>query len=127
MTAKHKTPIVKINRAVKEHLDAADRKLADRDTVKSSAELWAATRLSAVTVLKQRGLPHATDDEILLSIMALDQQENAAGKIQLSYSAASIFRDNATHDFLDLDDFLFCRPSATEFADQMQELAEANA
>ena len=127
MTATNKTPIVKINRAVKEHLDAADRKLADRDTVKSSAELWAATRLSAVTVLKQRGLPHATDDEILLSIMALDQQENAAGKIQLSYSAASIFRDNATHDFLDLDDFLFCRPSATEFADQMQELAEANA
>ena len=118
---------VKINRVVKEHLDAADRALADCDTVKSSRHLWQAVRIAAVSTLKARGLPHDTDDEILLSIMALDKREYAAGKIQLSYSAASIFRDNASHDFLELDEFLFCRPSATEFADRMQELSEANA
>ena len=126
-TPQPQAPFVKINRAVKEHLDAADRALADCDTVKSSRHLWQAVRIAAVSTLKARGLPHATDDEILLSIMTLDKQENADGKIQLSYSAASIFRDNSTHDFLELDEFLFCRPSATEFADRMQELSEANA
>ena len=126
-TPQPQAPFVKINRAVKEHLDAADRALADCDTVKSSAELWAATRLAAVLVLKQRGLPHDTDDEILLSISVVDEQENAAGSIQLKYGAAGIFRDNASHDFLELNEFLFCRPSATEFADCMQELLEKDA
>ena len=115
---------VSINRQVKVHLDAADRELMVADTVKSSAELWAAVRLAAVLTLKQRGLPHGTDDEILASIDILDDQENAAGKIKLKYGAAGIFRDNASHDFMELHEFLFCRPSATEFADWMQALLE---
>ena len=127
MTTFATAPTVKINRAVKAHLDAADRELMTIDLVKSSAELWAATRLSAVLTLKARNLPHETDAEILDSMGALDQQENAQGSILLNYSAASIFRDNAGHDFLDLEEFLFCRPSATEFADRMQELLEATA
>ena len=127
MTATVQPPFVKVNRAVKEHLDAADRALADGDTVKSSGHLWQAVRTAAVSTLKARGLPHDTDDEILTSIGVLDEQENTGGKIQLKYSAASIFRDNAAHDFLELDDFLFCRPSATMFADCMQALVEATA
>lgn len=124
MTAEHQTAFVKVNRVVKEHLDAADRAMADCDTVKSSRHLWQAVRIAAVSTLKARGLPHDTDDEILLSIMDLDNREKADGKIQLSYSAASIFRDNASHDFLELDEFLFCLPSAGEFADCMHELLE---
>ena len=127
MTATVQPPFIKVNRAVKEHLDAADRALADCDTVKSSGHLWQAVRTAAVSTLKARGLPHDTDDEILISIGVLDEQENTGGKIQLKYSAASIFRDNAAHDFLELDDFLFCRPSATMFADCMQALVEAAA
>ena len=115
---------VTVNRQVKAHLDAADRELMVADTVKSSAELWAAVRLAAVLTLKKRGLPHDTDDEILTSIGILDERENAAGKIKLKYGAAGIFRDNASHDFMELDEFLFCRPSATEFADCMQALLE---
>ena len=122
MTAAKTSDTVKINRQVKAHLDAADRELMVADTVKSSAELWAAVRLAAVLTLKQRGLPHETDDEILESIGVLDEQEKAAGKIELKYGAAGIFRDNASHDFMDLEEFLFCRPSATEFADYMQAL-----
>ena len=127
MTTVATTQTVKINRAVKAHLDAADRELMTVDLVKSSAELWAATRLSAVLTLKARNLPHETDDEILDSITALDEQENAGGSILLKYGAAGIFRDNAGHDFLDLEEFLFCRPSATEFADCMQALLEKGA
>ena len=115
---------VTINRQVKAHLDAADRELMVADTVKSSAELWAAVRLAAVLTLKKRGLPHDTDSEIFDSINALDEQENAGGRISLKYSSVTIFRDNASHDFMELDDFLFCRPGATEFADCMQELQE---
>ena len=115
---------VKINRRVKAHLDAADRALMVPDMVKSSAELWAAVRLAAVLTLKQRDLPHETDDEITQSVGVLDEQENAEGKIKLKYGAAGIFRDNASHDFMDLEEFLFCRPSATEFADWMQALLE---
>ena len=115
---------VKINRQVKAHLDAADRELMVSDTVKSSAELWAAVRLAAVLTLKRRGLPHDTDAEIFESINVLDEQEKAKGKILLKYGAASTFRDNASHDFMDLGDFLFCRPAATEFADCMQALLE---
>ena len=118
---------VKINRQVKAHLDAADRELMVADTVKSSAELWAAVRLAAVLTLKRRGLPHETDDEIVQSVGVLDEQENADGKIKLKYGAAGIFRDNASHDFMDLEEFLFCRPSATEFADCMQTLLENEA
>ena len=124
MTAAKINETVKINRQVKAHLDAADRELMVADTVKSSAELWAAVRLAAVLTLKRRGLPHESDDEILESIGILDDQESAAGKIKLKYGAAGIFRDNASHDFMDLDEFLFCRPSATEFADYMQALLE---
>ena len=124
MTTSAINQTVKLNRAVKEHLDAADRELMTIELVKSSAELWAAVRLSAALTLKQRGLPYGTDDEILASITALDHQEKAGGKIKLQYSAASIFRDNAAHDFLELDEFLFCRPTATEFADRMQEILE---
>ena len=126
-TPQPQAPFVKINRAVKEHLDAADRALADCDTVKSSRHLWQAVRIAAVSTLEARGLPHDTDDEILLSISVVDEQENAAGSIQLKYGAAGIFRDNASHDFLELNEFLFCRPSATEFADCMQELLEKDA
>ena len=122
MTATVQPPFVKVNRAVKEHLDAADRALADGDTVKSSGHLWQAVRIAAVSTLKARGLPHDTDDEILISIGVLDEQEKVAGSLQLKYGAASIFRDNANHDFLEMDDFLFCLPSAGEFADWMQEL-----
>lgn len=124
MTAAETSETVKINRQVKAHLDAADRELMVADTVKSSAELWAAVRLAAVLTLKGRGLPHETDDEIMESIGVLDEQEKAAGKIKLKYGAAGIFRDNASHDFMDLEEFLFCRPSATEFADYMQALLE---
>ena len=124
MTAAEISETVKINRQVKAHLDAADRELMVTDTVKSSAELWAAVRLAAVLTLKKRSLPHESDDEILESIGILDDQEDAAGKIKLKYGAAGIFRDNASHDFMDLDEFLFCRPSATEFADYMQALLE---
>ena len=115
---------VKINRQVKAHLDAADRELMVMDTVKSSAELWAAVRLAAVLTLKKRGLPHDSDGEIFESIKVLDEQEKAKGAILLKYGAASSFRDNATHDYMDLEEFLFCRPSATEFADCMQDLLE---
>ena len=115
---------VKVNRAVKEHLDAADHALAGCDTVKSSRHLWQAVRIAAVTTLKVRGLPHDTDDDILLSIGVVDEQENAAGAIQLKYGAAGIFRDNANHDFMELSEFLFCLPAAGEFADCMQELLE---
>ena len=127
MSATDQPPFVKINRAVKEHLDGAEQALADCDTVKSSGHLWQAVRIAAVSTLKARGLAHDTDDDILISIGVLDEQEKAAGKIQLKYSSASIFRDNAAHDFLELDDFLFCRPSATMFADCMQALVEATA
>ena len=122
MTATVQPPFIKVNRAVKEHLDAADRALADCDTVKSSGHLWQAVRTAAISTFKARGLPHDTDDEILLSIGVLDEQENTEGAIQLKYGAAGIFRDNANHDFLELADFLFCLPSAGEFADCMQEL-----
>ena len=122
MSATGQPIFVKVNRAVKEHLDAADRALADGDTVKSSGHLWQAVRIAAVSTLKARGLPHDTDDEILTSIGVLDEQEKAAGSLQLKYGAAGIFRDNANHDFLEMDDFLFCLPSAGEFADCMQEL-----
>lgn len=115
---------VKVNRAVKEHLDAADQALADCNTVKSSGHLWQAVRTAAVCTLQARGLPHDTDDDILLSIGVVDEQENAAGIIKLKYGAAGIFRDNANHDFMELDEFLFCLPSAGEFADCMQELLE---
>ena len=124
MTATEQPAFVKINRAVKEHLDAADQALADCDTVKSSGHLWQAVRIAAVSTLKARGLPHDSDDDILTSMGVLDEQEKAAGSLQLKYGAASIFRDNANHDFLELDDFLFCRPSAGEFADRMQEILE---
>ena len=122
MTAAETDQTVKINRQVKHHLDAADRELMVMDTVKSSAELWAAVRLAAVITLKRRGLPHETDDEIRESIGILDGVEKAKGKIKLHYSSVTIFRDNAGHDFMELDEFLFCRPGATEFADCMQEL-----
>ena len=124
MTAAETDQIVKINRQVKAHLDAADRELMVLDTVKSSKELWAAVRLAAVLTLKQRGLPHETDSDILESIQALDEQEKAKGAILLKYGAASSFRDNASHDYMDLEEFLFCRPSATEFADCMQDVLE---
>lgn len=124
MTAAETDQIVKINRQVKAHLDAADRELMVLDTVKSSKELWAAVRLAAVLTLKQRGLPHETDSDILESIQALDEQEKAKGTILLKYGAASSFRDNASHDYMDLEEFLFCRPSATEFADCMQDVLE---
>ena len=124
MTAAATSETVTINRQVKAHLDAADRALMIPDTVKSSAELWAAVRLAAVLTLKQRGLPHQTDDEIMESVGVLDERENAGGKIKLKYGAAGIFRDNASHDFMDLEEFLFCRPSATEFADRMQAMLE---
>ena len=124
MTSVETTETVKINRQVKAHLDAADRALMDLDTVKSSAELWAAVRLSAVLALKQRGLPHCSDADIFQSVQALDDQEKAQGGIVLKYGAASIFRDNSSHDFMDLEEFLFCRPSATEFADCMQDILE---
>ncbi len=124
MTAAETDQTVKINRQVKAHLDAADRELMVLDTVKSSKELWAAVRLAAVLTLKQRGLPHETDSDILESIQALDEQEKAKGTILLKYGAASSFRDNASHDYMDLEEFLFCRPSATEFADCMQDVLE---
>ena len=115
---------VKINHSIKEHLDAADRALMTANLVKSSAELWAAARLSAVQTLQARRLPHDADAEILASIKALDAAENADGKILSAYLGARIFHNNAGHDFLDLDEFLFCRPGAAEFIDRMQALAD---
>ena len=115
---------VKINRAVKERLDAADRELMIINLVKSSEELWAGVRLAVVLTLKQCNLPHETDDEIFTSLETLDKQENAKRRILESYQAVRIFHDNASHDFLELEEFLFCRPSATEFVDRMQELCE---
>ncbi len=113
---------IKINRQVKAHLDAADRALMLPDTVKSSARLWAAVRLAAVLTLKRRGLPHETDNEILESIKAIDDDEGAKGKIVRKYLEVRGFHHNAENDYMDLEDFLFCRPGATEFVDRMQEL-----
>ena len=75
MTTTDTSQTVSINRQVKKHLDAADQALMLPDTVKSSAELWAAVRLAAVITLQQRGLPHETDDEIWESMKALDEDE----------------------------------------------------
>ena len=122
MTTTDTSQTVSINRQVKKHLDAADRELMLPDTVKSSAELWAAVRLAAVITLQQRGLPHETDADIFESIKLLDEQEDADGAILVMYGAASSFRDNASHDYMDLEDFLYCRPAATEFADCMHAL-----
>lgn len=124
MTAAETSETVKINRQVKAHLDAADRELMVADTVKSSAELWAAVRLAAVLTLKQRGLPHGTDDEIMESIKAMDDAESADGKIVRKYLGVRGFYYNAENDYMELDDFLFCRPGATEFVDRMQEMYE---
>ena len=124
MTAAKTSETVKINRQVKAHLDAADRELMVADTVKSSAELWAAVRLAAVLTLKRRGLTHESDDEITMSMEMMDEDEKAKRRVIESYQAAKIFNDNANHDFLDLGEFLFCRPGATEFVDLMQELYE---
>ena len=126
MTASETSQTVKINRQVKAHLDAADRELMVADTVKSSAELWAAVRLAAVLTLKQRGLPHETDDAILESIKAVDDDEGAKGKIVRKYLEVRGFHHNAENDYMDLEDFLFCRPGATEFVDRMQELQAKN-
>ena len=124
MTAAETSETVKINRQVKAHLDAADRELMVADTVKSSAELWAAVRLAAVLTLKRRGLPHGTDDEIMESIKAMDDTERAEGKIVRKYLGVRGFYYNAENDYMELDEFLFCRPGATEFVDRMQELYE---
>ena len=124
MTAAETSETVKINRQVKAHLDAADRELMVLDTVKSSKELWAAVRLAAVLTLKQRGLPHGTDDEIMESIKAMDDAESADGKIVRKYLGVRGFYYNAENDYMELDDFLFCRPGATEFVDRMQEMYE---
>jgi len=117
---------VKINRQVKAHLDAADRELMVADTVKSSAELWAAVRLAAVVTLKKWGLPHASDEEIMESIKVVDDSERAEGRIVRKYLVVRGFHHNAENDYMELDDFLFCRPGATEFVDQMQELFDKN-
>lgn len=122
MTSAEVNETVKINRQVKAHLDAADRELMVADTVKSSAELWAAVRLAAVITLKRRGLPHETDADIMESIKAVDDTEGADGKIVRKYLVVRGFHHNAENDYMELDDFLFCRPGATEFVDQMQEL-----
>ena len=124
MTAAETSETVKVNRKVKAHLDAADRELMVADTVKSSAELWAAVRLAAVITLKQRGLPHGTDDEIMESIKVVDDVESAEGKIVRKYMGVRGFYYNAENDYMELDEFLFCRPGATEFVDKMQELYE---
>lgn len=124
MTAAETDQTVKINRQVKAHLDAADRALMVPDTVKSSAELWAAVRLAAVLTLKRRGLPHDTDDQLLESIKAVDEAEEAKGKIVRKYLEVRGFHHNAENDYMDLEDFLFCRPGATEFVDHMQALCE---
>ena len=124
MTAAEISETVKINRQVKAHLDAADRELMVADTVKSSTELWAAVRLAAVLTLKKRGLPHDTDDDIMESIKAVDDAEGAKGKIVRKYLGVRGFHYNAENDYMELDDFLFCRPGATEFVDRMQELYE---
>ena len=125
MTAAETSETVKINRQVKAHLDAADRELMVADTVKSSAELWAAVRLAAVlTAETARAAPHESDDEITMSMEMMDEDEKAKRRVIESYQAAKIFNDNANHDFLDLGEFLFCRPGATEFVDLMQELYE---
>ena len=125
MTSVETNETVKINRQVKAHLDAADRALMDMDTVKSSAELWAGVRLAAVLTLKQRGLPHTTDAEILESIQAVDDAEGVKGEIVRKYLVVRGFRHNAENDYMDLEDFLFCRPGATEFVDSMQDLYES--
>ena len=121
MTSVESNETVKINRQVKAYLDAADRELMVANTVKSSAELWAAARLAAVITLKKWGLPHASDEEIMESIKVVDDTEGAEGKIVRKYPAVRGFYHNAENDYMELDDFLFCRPGATEFVDQMQE------
>lgn len=122
MTSVESNETVKINRQVKAHLDAADRELMVANTVKSSAELWAAARLAAVITLKKWGLPHASDVEIMESIKVVDDTEGAEGKIVRKYLVVRGFYHNAENDYMELDDFLFCRPGATEFVDQMQQL-----
>ncbi len=126
MSAVETNETVKINRQVKAHLDAADRELMVADTVKSSAELWAAVRLAAVVTLKKWGLPHASDEEIMESIKVVDDSERAEGRIVRKYLVVRGFHHNAENDYMELDDFLFCRPGATEFVDQMQELFDKN-
>lgn len=122
MTSAEANETVEINRQVKAHLDAADREMMVADTVKSSAELWVAARLAAVITLEKRGLPHSSDQEIMESIKAVDHSEGAEGKFVRKYLAVRRFHHNAENDYMELDDFLFCRPGVTEFVDQMQEL-----
>ena len=100
---------------VKRWLELADRQFAAGDSEGGSWSMWQAGRAAIIPLVKRRGWPCETDEDIKKAVWRFDAEYDDRNTVMLYFSPVGAFRDNAAIDFMEDFDIRRCRRSAAVF------------
>ena len=103
---------------VKRWLELADMQFAAGDNEGGSWSMWLAGRAAIIPLVKRRGWPHATDEDIKEAVRRFDAEYDDCNTVMLYFGSTGAFYYNASIDFMeDYDVKRACR-TAREFLDE---------
>ena len=103
---------------VKRWLELADMQFAAGDNEGGSWSMWQAGRAAIIPLVKRRGWPHATDEDIVKAIRRFDAEYDDRHTVTLYFSSVDVFYHNAAIDFLEDFDIAGSRRTARTFLDE---------
>lgn len=105
--------------AARDHLVTSLRELASDHDQGCSKYLWLAAREASIFAAHKQGWDVDTDDEIAAAIRRIDEARGEAGNIEAQFDTAKMFRENATHGWMEKDDVIWFQPTVHRFVNQM--------
>ena len=105
--------------SARDHLVTSLKELASDRDKGCSKYLWLAARDASIFAAHQQGWEVETDGEIAAAIRCIDDAQGEAGNIQAQFDTAKMFRENATHGWMEKDDIIWFQPTVHRFVNRM--------
>ena len=99
------------------YLEEADTAINSGNIAAGTMLLYAAIEHTMTCLAKQRGLPHATREDLSAFASKLDAEHASQHQHFVSFASARALRDNVAHQFADQEELLLSRPDLGEFLD----------
>lgn len=105
--------------SARDHLVTSLKELASDRDKGCSKYLWLAAREASIFTAQQQGWEVDTDDAIAAAIRCIDEAQGEGGNIQAQFDTAKMFRENATHGWMEKEDVIWFQPTVHRFVNRM--------
>ena len=99
------------------YLKDADLAIEGGNITAGSMLLYMSIEHAMACLAKQRGLPHATREDLSAFASKLDAEQESQHLHFVNFASARALRDNAVHQFVSQQELLLSRPDLGEFLD----------